>query len=148
MSADLSTASLFTRHGLVLDENAMVVMETRSASSRLWRVPYDQVSSLAVSQQIPAARILVVTVLVLLPSLLLFLVQEVVTNYLGGVLAAVAIAVIIYYLIAKKTTLTFCYGHHVKTYPVIARPSRLNRFLQRFHTAVESAQDRRRAELT
>lgn len=140
MPVDLSTASLVSRRGLVLDDQSLVILESQFMTSRMWRVPYEQVRCLTLSRSTPYLRMTIISVLILLPGLLLLLVQESATNVIAAFLIVLALAMLTYYLVCGKTRIEIAYGQRLRTFDVITSQGRLDRFLLRFKSAVEAAQ--------
>jgi hypothetical protein len=140
LAYDLNSADLVSRYGLVLDDHALVILRTEGMAGRTWRVPYAQVESLSVRQQLPIWRILIVACLLLLPAGLLLLLQDPIAYAFSGALGTIGLALVGFYIWARRTTLTFTYGPQTKSYPVITRPARLTRFITRFDQHVRTAQ--------
>lgn len=150
MPADLTSANLVTRTALVLDDQALAILENTGTASRVYRIPYSRVEHLLVSQNFPWVSFTVITLFMFLPGVLLFFVQEPVTNVIAAAILALALILIAYYTVCLRTTLTFAYGDRTRTFKFTSRPAKLARFLTRFDAAVLAAQkyEREQLELT
>lgn len=136
----LTTASFIVRQSIVLDERSMVILESHAAGNRVWRVPYEQVRSLTVTQQFPIVRMLLVAMFIFLPGLLFLLIQEFEANVVAAFFLTLGFLVLAWYIVCRKTTLHLRYGTRERTLPIIARPGKVSRFVQNFTTAVQRAQ--------
>lgn len=136
MPADLTTASLIVRQSLVLDDDALVILESRGGSSRVWRVPYLRVRRLTLHQRLPAGRMAVVFLLLTLPGAALLLIDDDVAWVFAGILIGLSLVILTWYAVCRKTRLRFEYSTSERELEVIARPKRLRRFTQRFSEAV------------
>lgn len=147
MPADLTTASLIVRQGLVLDDEALIVLESRGGSSRVWRVPFRSVYRLTMHRRVPAGRMTLVFLLITVPGAALALIDEPIARGFAGALVAVSVVILAWYAVCKKTRLHIEYGSMHRELEVIATPTRVRRFVQRFAESVGDVQESRRAEL-
>ncbi|MEM7576730.1 MAG: hypothetical protein AAF328_04570 [Planctomycetota bacterium] len=147
MPADLTTASLIVRQGLVLDDEALVVLESRGSSSRVRRVPYRQLYRMTMHRRFPAGRMAVTFLVLTLPGAALGLIDDSIIRGFAVVLVAVSLVILGWYAVCKKTKLRFEYGSMSREVEVIATPSRVDRFARRLAERVEQVQTARRSEL-
>ena len=141
MPVDLTTASVLARQTLVLDDQNLVVLESQTSSSRMRRIPYGQVKGLAVSRGFPVVRMMMIALFILLPGVLLMLTHVRTVTIIGTLLIAIALVILISYLVVGKTTITIDFGTRHRTFHIIARAAKINRFLKRFDKAVSTSQE-------
>ncbi len=146
MPVDLTTAAMTVRQGLLLDDDALVILESRGTSSRLWRIPYEQTQRLVVARVWPVGRIALISVVLGLPGTLLMLVDETAVRVIAAALLIVLAAVLTWYAVCRRTNFEVHFGHRVRSFAVIARPARIDRFIARFVTHVRDAQQAGHAE--
>ncbi|MEM1097188.1 MAG: hypothetical protein AAGH92_00225 [Planctomycetota bacterium] len=147
MPADLTTASLVARQSVVLDDEAMILLESRGSSSRVRRVPYRQVYRLTLHRRWPAGRMATIFLALLLPGAAIALIDEPIARGFAAVLIVLAVCILSWYGVCRKTMLRFEFGSMSREVEVIATPARLDRFVRRFTELVTNVQAARRVEL-
>ena len=148
MPVDLSSVDFVSRRGLLVESDHLLILESRAVSSRLWRLPFDQVTRVVVTRKAPVVRILVVVILIMLPSLLLLLVRDPVATGIAVVVFAVGALMLSWYGYCGKTQFEIAYGPKQRSFTVMARPGRVRRFVDRLVQHIEAVQAQRRAALS
>ncbi len=148
MTSDLTEATLLQRTALILDDQHLIFAAHSGTTAELRRIPYRSVSRLTVHRKPLTVRVVLLSLLAALGGGLLLLTGDPVGYVIAGIYLMIVGAAAAHYAVAGRTFLTFEHGRQTRICKVIARPKRIERFLHRFGTAVQAAQEHERARRT
>src|SRR5687768_14351463 len=132
MAADLSVRMTLRRLNLLLDEDALVILEQQSVSDRMRRILLDRVESVVTWRRPAWVALALITIFLGLPGLGVILigvsVDEVVVLIIGGIILAVAAALLFWFIFCGQTTVRITRAGTNHEFTVTARPSTVRRF--------------------
>lgn len=108
------------------------------------RIPYRSVNRLTIHQRRLVIRVVLLALLGLILGGLMLLTGEFAGQVMAGILFTLFGTAAAYYALARRTTLIFEHGRQKRTCKVITLRSKIDRFIQRFTTAVNNAQTHER----
>jgi hypothetical protein len=139
MSADLTYSGWMTRGSLVLQDDALVVLEHQVIRDRVKRIKYDRVSTLLIWREFPVGRAVLFLVLFGLPGI-----SSLTTGgggiVTGSILLAVLAIIEIRYALYQKTHILIQRGERTYRYSGIFSRKKVNRFAERFASAARRSQ--------
>jgi hypothetical protein len=138
VAVDLVGATLTRRQSLLVDDDALVVLESIGSRDRVRRVLYDRVASVVVWRALPWVRMLLVAVLAGLPGMGMLTLEG--GEYVGWPLLIFTIIALGRYLYSGKTFIRMRRGRADMTLTTIARPGKVEKALERLCRHIERAQ--------
>ena len=150
MPLDLKTSNNFiSSRGVLIERDHLLILESQGMSSRLWRVPFDQVTRVVATRRIPWLKLIFLPMLPALPGLIFILAAIYDTPRLnmwmlglGAICMLIAAAVIFRYLFYRRTDLTIDYGRNKqRQMSFIARPRKIKDFLTRLTQNIRADQE-------
>jgi hypothetical protein len=140
MSVDLKNNSMFKRSSLVLNDDCLITLEHERTQDRVRKIMFNRVESVIIWRAIPWLPIVLLTVLLGLPSIGVFLINETASTIIASILLAFVLAVIIAYLYCGRTTIRIIRGSQPQDISGIFRPGRLRRFRDRLIANIHQTQ--------
>ena len=136
MGIKLKQVGWIRRQFLEVEAHQLLLLQPEWGSDRVRRILYDRVETLVTWRTIPWDRLIVSSIVLLIPALLLLLVggfPE--TRATGGVLAVIGLSLVGWYLTARRTHFAISRAGETYRFSTIT----VRRRVQRFLTAVTSA---------
>lgn len=149
MPVDLTSYNVIVNRGVLIQSDHLLILESQGVASRLWRVPFEQVTKVTATRGVPWLRAIFVPIL---PALLglPFLIGAftdpgngmVLLLALGLFFMLLAACILGRYLVYGKTTLELHYGlgkHRKMNF--VASPAKMRRFMSRLIDGIRTVQD-------
>ncbi len=140
MPADLTTAQMFRRSSVVLQNNHLVLLEHHSMQDRMRRVNFDGVESILRWRTRPWVRIVLVLLTIGGGGLGLLMANEDVLASIGAILIGVAAFILTFYFYRGKTTIII--SRRGKEYVIkgIVSPKKVDQLMAQMEASIRQVQ--------
>lgn len=153
MAVDINIIGVVGQEGLVLEDDHLIILQSRSNTSRIWRIPYEQVTQIIVTRRRPWVRMILMSMLPAMPGLLFLGLgigalsdgnsTAIALLLLAGVFALLLLIILAWYEWCRKTVVDIHYGSRHRKLEFIVRPKKRERFLDRMIHDVQALQARK-----
>lgn len=144
MPVDLTYSNWFSRVGMLIEDDHLLLLEYRFSTDRLRRIPFEHVRSVAVWRSVPIWPILLIALILLLPASLILLTGEPGLDIVAGILAIVGFTFIGYLVYVGRTTVQITLDGRQRRFSLMVHPGKLDRFLDRLVQRIHAVQANKR----
>lgn len=158
MPADINIVGLVGQEGLVIEDDHLVILQSRSNTCRIWRIPFEQVTRIVVTRKWPWTRLILVSLLPGLPGLFFLWIGISIMGdgddsypFLLGFAAfflLLSALIIVRYVWFKLTLIDMHYNLRERNLAFVVRPKKRQAFMDKLTAGIERVQARKWEEYT